>query len=95
MNWGRGFFRVWVVVSVLWIGGVGVVEGPAFLQEVFPPPPQYKLPSEQFKLPSEEDAVKSVGVTPFVLHLVSLPLALLLAGLIVGWVGRGFGAKGP
>jgi hypothetical protein len=96
MNWGRGFFRVWVVVSVLWIGGVGVVEGPAFLHEVFPSPPQFKLASEeQYKLPSERDAVESVGVIPFVLHVVSLPLALLVAGLTVGWVGRGFRAKGP
>jgi hypothetical protein len=26
----RGLFRLWLVLSVLWIGGVGVVTWPAF-----------------------------------------------------------------
>jgi hypothetical protein len=37
IRWRRGFFRVWVVLSVLWIGFVIVLTLQTFLPEPTPP----------------------------------------------------------
>lgn len=33
MNFRRGFFRVWVAISLLWLCGIGAVSGPAVHKE--------------------------------------------------------------
>jgi hypothetical protein len=33
MNWHRGFLRLWVVLSILWLAGTAVILGPIIFEE--------------------------------------------------------------
>ena len=42
--WGRGFFRIWVLLSVVWIGGAIWIESNPPVQSGPPPPFDETLP---------------------------------------------------
>jgi hypothetical protein len=47
MNWKRGFLRLWLVFSVLWIAFVGVVSWSVLPTDPNPPPPGFAVDKPQ------------------------------------------------
>ena len=64
IRWGRGFFRLWLALPVIWIAVTG------YMAAV-----------------SQERASAAFGALGVVLLP---PFFTVLAGLILGWIGRGF-----
>ena len=92
----RGFFRVWIVLSVLWVGGVGVKTWSEFeywKRLVFvPDKPQPGAPILSF-----DDLIPVGNIDYLLFHapefisLSILPPALILAfGAASVWAFRGF-----
>jgi hypothetical protein len=114
MNWRRGFFRIWVVFSILWIGGVAYLDhdqvcarySPAERRQnandprrnsdgTFNVKPGELFPHGDMRPPncflvSDEARPDWDTRFPAILGLLKLPLVLLVGGLILGWVARGF-----
>src|SRR5262245_15704474 len=92
----RGLFRLWLVLTVLWIAGVGVVRW-----QTFPPedPVRASLPylcelnkdcSWLDRVKHQLDRERAAIQSAFLLAL--LPPAFVLAlGWALGWALRGFG----
>ena len=94
----RGLFRLWLVLSVLWIAGVGVVTWGTFVypevvvcEEVEAPAPGSCLPrSVVLELQPEWDKDRRAAFQ-FALLLALVPPAFLLAlGSALVWAFRGF-----
>jgi hypothetical protein len=98
----RGLFRLWLVLSVLWIGGVGVVtwreypgdwvricaegERPSIGGCIPPLPPGYTLRDVNFTQPFWEAPAIHRGIV-----LAVVPPAFVLAlGSALIWTVRGF-----
>jgi hypothetical protein len=94
----RGLFRLWLILSVLWIGGVGFVTWGTFIwpevvvcEEVEAPPPGSCLPrSIILRLGPEWDKDRHAAFQ-FALLLALAPPAFVLAlGSALVWAFRGF-----
>lgn len=79
MNWPRGFLRLWIALSVLWIGAFAGVSFWNYAECLAVRP---ELP---FCL--QNIGVPSLANWAFIL---GWPLAALLAGFIIQWIVRGF-----
>ena len=105
MRLTRGFLRIWVVVSVLWIGWIAATEGPRDWEDfrcTYAPPPQRSLSAQEFEhgVGSEDgcpDYGPNLGAAIFravaldtAQHTLIPPLGLLAAGLTIIWIRRGF-----
>jgi hypothetical protein len=94
----RGLFRLWLVLSVLWIGGVAlatwrdpIYNEVAVCEEVEAPPPGSCLPrSWVLKLQPFTDKTRR-EVVQFALVLALIPPVFVLAlGSALAWAFRGF-----
>jgi hypothetical protein len=91
----RGASRLWVVVSVLWVGLVGwswadpyVVSwqgGCSLHDELWPPPHDPKIIPER-----NVRALYPIDLAPTLVHAVSLPAGLLAVWFVRAWIVRGF-----
>jgi hypothetical protein len=75
----RGLFRIWVVLTILWIAGVGVY--------------MYLNPDPHFfylGTPAAEGQTMMDGIIALAGTALLPPLAILVVGMIVAWIGRGF-----
>jgi hypothetical protein len=84
---GRGLFRLWLVLSVLWIGGVGVVTWCAFLGVPFvrwddPIVEDRKL----FGAKTEKERLVRIGIV----YALVPPVFVLGLGSGLVWAVRGF-----
>jgi hypothetical protein len=87
VRWKRGFFRLWMAVSALWIIFIIAVVGPSDWDEL-----SLALGLRGFALPSELDNVRNPAeiIITFILEILILPLFLVAIGIMVAWVARGF-----
>lgn len=78
VRWGNGFFRIWLLVAVIWVTAAGYV---AITQ------PTSSLPGNMFAdlIPLTPREIIERAVWVF-----APPLATFLIGLIVSWIIRGF-----
>ena len=100
----RGLFRVWLVLSVLWIGGVGVVTWwtlpqdeyvvPSDKDDFIPDPPNFDPskprfdPSKPYVVVRDKERWEAVRYASIV---ALIPPAFLLAfGSALVWAFRGF-----
>ena len=103
MNFTRGFLHLWIVVSVLWIGGVGLVELPKWQQgfRLWGTKPLTMADlgdcrntdcSVEKMLLGYDAAARADQKSPLELtaNLVGPPLGLLTLGFIIAWIARGF-----
>jgi hypothetical protein len=98
MNWTRGLFRLWLVLSVLWIGGVAAMTWQALPAGTFidanPPPPGYEIEKPRADLPvapwieAGRAEVRAAALVAFI-----PPGFFLLLGAALIWAGRGFRAE--
>jgi hypothetical protein len=94
----RGLFRLWLVLSVLWIGGVGIAKWRTFIypevvvcEEVEAPPPGSCLPRSIILLLDPEWDKDRRAAFQFTLVLALVPPAFVLAlGSALVWAFRGF-----
>src|SRR5215510_14410551 len=95
----RGLFRLWLVLSVLWIGGVGVVTWQTFPKEYVPPSGSRELsdapksadefdPDEYLAFKVAENRRSAIWFGG-VLALVPPAFVLALGSALV-WAFRGF-----
>jgi hypothetical protein len=113
LNWGRGFFRLWLAVSAIWIAVVGyslrgelsMLREPLLWQttsEVHSYPLKPAAIGETSTLSDDDvqsmllqrqaqvrDLLRAETLTGVALVLLP-PFFLLLIGMLVGWIGRGF-----
>jgi hypothetical protein len=122
-NWSRGFFRLWVVLSLLWVVAFGYGTIAQTIEDLrLPPKPVESAKQEQDQAcsampgdarddqpihcrPTEiaEERWQHVAdsrdrllshITVYVLAMVGAavlpPLMLLLPGLVIAWIRRGF-----
>ena len=102
MNWRSGLFRLWLVLSVLWVLVVGYIKwadtGTVYAttktgEPVFAVPTEFlqlfdvSTPGSEEWRPHWPRRVFAMGV------IVAPPFALLALGHILGWIGRGFRSK--
>lgn len=97
MNWTKGLFRAWVVVSVIWVALVGVIsvatwpapwELDPIVKDLIPELEEAReeLQTEnRYKILWHLGSTASAGVVP--------PILLLLFGWGLLWTARGFAAK--
>jgi hypothetical protein len=114
VNWKRGFFRLWLVIALLWLIPVGVVVAKQLIKDLLVPATleaSERAANESCKQPREIDPLEglickfeeevygksgSLRVHPaayvsLMLAIVLLPpLVLLLPGMVVAWIVRGF-----
>jgi hypothetical protein len=86
LKWGRGFFRAWAVVSVLWILFTGWNEYKYWVMH--PDEAECEAPTS-ILAKWEAELISSDAVYALSL-LVLPPIALLIAGFIFGWISKGF-----
>jgi hypothetical protein len=92
MNLRRGFFRLWLVISILWIGAATW-----FLWDVVFDPWADFLPikngtvGDETALPDAPWVIAATAGRRYALTLIFIPpIALLGLGLVSLWVARGF-----
>jgi hypothetical protein len=102
VRWGRGFFRIWLVLSVLWIAGAVWVETRPLSPGLLPTP---QAECEAAEARSGVKTPDCVAAMEFVFDaarrqqktdaekmawVLVPPVLLLLAGAAVAWAVRGF-----
>ena len=95
MDWRRGLFRLWLVLSLCWIAGVGVYAwnrepGLSFLQF------GYEIASSPEKQ-NEREIVGGLNAElakRYVAYVLLPPLITLALGLVGAWVVTAFERKG-
>lgn len=123
LNFGRGFFRLWIAFSFVWIAFIGAMTGPSYLDQLgglfqHSAPaitkgenPYDRLDREQEPINQSKRAAQperpqnergytdeEVGIVPApgtplfdaAKAFFGLPVALLVAGMAVRWIIRGF-----
>jgi hypothetical protein len=113
LNWGRGFFRLWLLLSAIWVAALGyALRDDLWLltqrdllessrEVTFAPSEAIKEPlgadeAMMAELSRRADAIgRELRATALgALGVVALPpLFALLAGLLIGWIGRGFSQR--
>ena len=95
MNWRRGLFRLWLVLSLCWIAGVGVY---AWTQE--PGLSSLQFGYEIASSPEKQNEREIVGglnaalAKRYVAYVLLPPLITLALGLVGAWVVTAFERKG-
>jgi hypothetical protein len=84
MDWNRGFYRLWIAFSVLWIGLYGVVYAGLFGYMAFDWLVNGKLPQDLSLVPAIGSLAGAVAWT------VLPPFVLLWIGRGVRWIVMGF-----
>lgn len=82
MNWTKGFFRVWIVGSLLWILLIGWVMGVPAWQSIGCPDAG---PWCQYGQQSPAEAFRELAITA-----LGFPLAVLAIGSALTWALKGF-----
>jgi hypothetical protein len=92
----RGLFRLWLILSVLWIGGVGIAKWRTFIypevvvcEEVEAPAPGSCLPRSFVLDPQWKKDRRAAFQFALVLALVP-PAVLLALGSALVWAFKGF-----
>ncbi len=101
-NWRRGFLRLWVVFSVLWIGGMVWMlladDRIPSLSNSCSELLNFKVdePGEYLTEPDVEACEASWRKKWLALiNILLVPFVLLAIGLTIGWIVRGFRGKAP
>jgi hypothetical protein len=95
MNWRRRLLRLWVVLSLCWIAGVGVY---AWKQE--PGLSSSQFAYETVSSPEKQNEKEIVGslnvelVKRYVAYVLLPPLITLALGLLGAWMVSSFERKG-
>jgi hypothetical protein len=104
LHWGRFFFRGWVILSLVWVGVIGVVGWPSIVAPVPAPPSECGRPGEMACVTKDDASVahlapRELRPAPLSLKLeraeyvavVALlpPIVLFGIGLACAWVLRG------
>ena len=112
MNWRRGFFRAWAVVSICWIGTIGGCDVYNWYNapwrnlpdankadprcHMASPPSWCSFDPDAFLAGKPQPNVKEADLSPSsslwmtLLRSIIPPAVLLLFGVALYWVGRGF-----
>jgi hypothetical protein len=101
MNWRRGLLRLWLVLSLCWIAGVGLY---SWRQEswilsssrefVFEDGPDTARDQQSESLEKIINSLNAETAKQYVLLLLVPPLATLVLGLLSAWVVSSFERKG-
>jgi hypothetical protein len=101
MNWRRGLLRLWLVLSLCWIAGVGLY---AWKQEswtlsssrefVFEDDPDTARDQESESLEKIINSLNAETAKQYALLLLVPPLATLAFGLLSAWIVSSFERKG-
>ena len=93
MNWRKGLLRLWLVLSLCWIAGVGVY---AWKQE-----PGLSSSQSAYEIASSTRKEKEIVDNPnvelvkrYVAYVLLPPLITLALGLLGAWVVSSFERKG-
>jgi hypothetical protein len=90
MSWRRGFIRLWLVASVIWIAITSIVFSlPGSLSDVL----SWRDPvqGETLRLSTlEAHVTATANLRGFALYGIGLPVLALVLGIVVWWVQRGF-----
>jgi hypothetical protein len=95
MNWRKGLLRLWLVLSLCWIAGVGVY---AWKQE--PGLSSSQSAYETASSPGKQNEKEIVGslnvelVKQYAVYVLVPPLATLVLGLLGAWVVSSFEREG-
>ena len=89
MNWRHGFFRLWLLLALLWWGSWGVyfVSSGAF-DPPTPLPPSPALP-EGFVLDGPGESLSTREEPPYVIAIAP-PFVVFILGWAIAWVLTGF-----
>jgi hypothetical protein len=88
MNWSRGLFRGWVVVSVLWLATVGAAFAAAWIEAA-------SWDAVAPRVVAETAAERRDRLMGWAALALAPPAALLALGLVGAWVARGFRGGAP
>ncbi|MCJ9700184.1 hypothetical protein [Bradyrhizobium sp. SHOUNA76] len=80
MNWGKGFFRVWVVGSIVWAVYAGL--------DIWNDIEQNLRLSKDYNVPHTPLSGRDYIFIAF--YVVLPPLVVYVIGRIIGWVAKGF-----
>ena len=103
MNWRKGFFRTWIVVSLLWVGATLSFTGPSIVKNYRwltddackPATPEVRaqgLMTDADIGLCDEPANALQAATAWT---IGPPLGMLIAGASLAWVFAGFGSPKP
>ena len=99
MNWERGLFRVWMVGSIVWaVAWVGYIWGTCELKHVPGTREGTYITMCYTGFSGWMTQYPSFTVLDYASIAVSgasVPVAVLLLGLVIRWIARGFGARVP
>ena len=95
MNWRRRLLRLWLVLSLCWIAGVGV-----YAWEYEPGISSLQLGYEIASSPEKQNEKEIIGrltvelAKRYVAYVLVPPLLTLALGILGGWVVSSFERKG-
>src|SRR5438034_4218291 len=101
MNWRRGLLRLWLVLSLCWIAGVGLY---AWKQEtwilsssqefVFEGTPDSARDQQNESVEKIINSLSAETAKRYAAYLLVPPLATLVLGLLSAWIASSFERKG-
>jgi hypothetical protein len=91
MNWRRGLLRLWFVLSLCWIAGVGLSSSREF---VFEDGPDTARDQQSESLEKIINSLNAETAKQYALLVLVPPLATLVLGLLSAWVVSSFERKG-
>ena len=89
LNQLSGFWRLWVVLSILWIAGIYVDYKWWEISAWFSPLPRLVLP-----VPDGWEEVAAAKLRKFLLFAFGPPIAALVVAGLARWIGDGFKGGG-
>jgi hypothetical protein len=101
MSWRRGMLRLWLVLSLCWIAGVGLYAWKqerwmlsSFREFVFEDDPDTARDQESESLEKIINSLNAETAKQYALLVLVPPLATLAFGLLSAWVASSFERKG-
>jgi hypothetical protein len=96
MNWKRGFFRIWAILSLAWIALIGLGFG-VRVTEVFDPmrgPVEYHIPNGALGVTIGNSNIflaPEASTDPYFFFIVAgPPVGLLVIAYVIAWAFAGF-----
>ncbi|QHO72320.1 hypothetical protein ACH79_06455 [Bradyrhizobium sp. CCBAU 051011] len=77
MTWSRGFFRLWIVATIIWLGLAWMFESNWLSNNA-----RYY---REYGIPGAPSVDRSE-----IIFIIAVPLVVLMLGLVVRWVLVGF-----